>query len=478
MPTDRLHTPIPPLMNPILHEEPRLRFETFEYHPSYPGNDSFPFPDRTEAMIAMMTLWQPLVDRYWKTVREWITAKNEERDKIIARKEAREAKERAERKAEEEAEKKKAEKDKLRRIAEQERDAKVIGVLEGRKRKRSEKDVGDPTKKKKKCPQSQKSVPTVVELKEEGEGREERIIASNQAKLLAKGIEIVEESSLHVSHVSSKYSGEPRKEPCNRCRYWIMTRGCATWICREVVGGRVCATCTASNLSCVTTGEAIQREKKSGGTPKKQALGSKTDEEGRPEIFDHLGFVEADLDTLKQTIGDLRDLTRVQVMSQLLTYHLFEANSVIRPPGFQEQREEYRRSTTEIFGKDHLGEDRGKPGGIGDADEEDASGEEVEDEYPDETLGRDDSVVDGQDLAPGNAELSEESETGVVGSGNESETESEKVRTPKTKVPVLVMESEESEGSTKMSETSSDEEEGSDEESGDYLPSKGKKLGK
>ncbi|KIJ43200.1 hypothetical protein M422DRAFT_253394 [Sphaerobolus stellatus SS14] len=168
-------------------------------------------------------------------------------------------------------------------------------------------------------------------------------------------------------------------------------------------------------------------------------------------------------------------------MSQLLTYCLFKANNLMRPPGFQEQREEYRRSATKIFGKDHLGEDKGKSDVIGDEDEEDTSGEETEGGYPDETLGQDDDVVDGQDLAPGTVESSEESETGVKGSGGELETESEKM-TPKAKASVpYVMESEESEGLAKMSDTSLDDEEVLDDESeetGAYLPTKGKKSGK
>ncbi|KIJ45408.1 hypothetical protein M422DRAFT_251181 [Sphaerobolus stellatus SS14] len=299
--------------------------------------------------------------------------------------------------------------------------------------------------------------------------------------LLEKGVEIVDEASLQASHTSSKYSREPREAPCNRCRYWVETRGCATWLCQDVVGWKVCATCTASNISCVTTGEAIQHEKKGRGTPRRQVLGSKMDDEGRPEIFDRLGFVEADLDTLKQTVGELHDLTRIQVMLQLLTYCLFEANNTIRPPSFQEQREEYQRSATKIFGKDHLGEDKGKSDVIGEEDEEDTLGEETEGEYPDETLGRDDDVVDEQDLAPGTIESSEESETGFKGSGGESETESEKM-TPKAKASVPnVVESEESEGSAKMSDMLSNDEEMLDnesEETGDYLPTKGKKSGK
>ncbi|KIJ56225.1 hypothetical protein M422DRAFT_239436 [Sphaerobolus stellatus SS14] len=439
----------------------------------------------------MKHLWQPIVDRYWQTVRDWIVVKNKDREKAIAWKEVREkaerekaereAEEKAEREAEEKAERE-AEKERLQKMAERKRDEKVAKELEGRKRKQLEKDIGNSTsKKKKKHPQSQKSAPTIMESDEEDGGRAANIITANQAMFLEKGVEIIEEASLQASHTSSKYSGDPREAPCNRCRYWVSTHGCVTWLCRDVVERKACATCTASNISCVMTGEAIQCEKKGGGTPKRWALGLKMDDEGRPEIFDHLGFVEADLDTLKQTVGELYNLTRIQVMSQLLTYRLFEVNNTIQPPGFQEQREQYRRSATKIFGKDHLGEDMGLSGAIGDEDEADASGEETDGKYPNKTLRRGDDMVERQDFVPGTVELSEESETGIKGSGGESEMKSEKM-TPKTKASVPnIVESEESEGSAKMSDTSLDGEEGLDkksEEMGDYLPTKGKKSGK
>ncbi|KIJ42619.1 hypothetical protein M422DRAFT_254062 [Sphaerobolus stellatus SS14] len=218
-------------------------------------------------------------------------------------------------------------------------------------------------------------------------------------------------------------------------------------------------------------GEAIQREKKVGGTPKRRVSGSKAEEENRPEVFDRLGFVEANLDTLKQTIGELCDLTRVQVLSQLLTYRLFEANSAIRPPGFQEQLEVYRQSVTKIFGMDHLGEDEGKSEVIRDEGEEDASGEEDgETGLADETLGRGEEMEDDGEVAPGGMESDKESEEG-------SETKGERA-TPKNKTAdSSTIESEES-GET--SETTSGEEEsgGESEENGNYLPVKEKKSGK
>ncbi|KIJ53781.1 hypothetical protein M422DRAFT_242037 [Sphaerobolus stellatus SS14] len=177
---------------------------------------------------------------------------------------------------------------------------------------------------------------------------------------------------------------------------------------------------------------------------------------------------------LRKTVGELRDLTRVQVMSQLLTYCLFKANNTIRPPGFKEQQEEYRQSATKIFGKDHLGQDEGLSGVIGDEDEADTSGEETEGDHPNETLGRDDDVVKEKEMAQG-VESNEESEMGSGESGEESEAESGKL-TPKAKVMVPnIVESEES---TKTSDTMSVDGEESDNESdeaGVYLPTKGKK---
>ncbi|KIJ45009.1 hypothetical protein M422DRAFT_251661 [Sphaerobolus stellatus SS14] len=190
------------------------------------------------------------------------------------------------------------------------------------------------------------------------------------------------------------------------------------------------------------------------------ASGSKSSDKNWLEIFNPLGLMEADLDMLKQTARELQDLARVQIMSQLLTYCLFEA------------------SNKKIFGKDHLGEDKGLSGVIGNEDEADALGEETDGEYPDEILGWDDDVVKGQDLAPGIVKLSEELETGVKESGNESETESEKM-TPKAKTAGSnLMELEELE---ETSGTTSGEEEGSDGKSdqvGNHLPTKGKESEK
>ncbi|KIJ29451.1 hypothetical protein M422DRAFT_269105 [Sphaerobolus stellatus SS14] len=129
MSTEHLHSPIPPLIDPILHEEPRLRFETFEYHPSYPENETFPVPDRTEAVISMKELWQPIVDRYWNTVRAWIVVKNLEWEKAIARKEGREAKEREAKEAE------KVERERVQRRKDREKDERVAKELGFRKRK-------------------------------------------------------------------------------------------------------------------------------------------------------------------------------------------------------------------------------------------------------------------------------------------------------------------------------------------------------
>ncbi|KIJ30505.1 hypothetical protein M422DRAFT_267943 [Sphaerobolus stellatus SS14] len=179
--------------------------------------------------------------------------------------------------------------------------------------------------------------------------------------------------------------------------------------------------------------------------------------------------MEADLDTLKQTIGELRDLTRVQVLSQLLTYRLFEASSAIRLPGFQEQREVCRRSAMKIFGTDHLGEDEGKSEAIGD---EDASGEEDEDlGQADETLGQNEDMEEDEELVSGDKESDKKSEEG-------SETEGEPV-TPKTKTAgSSITESEES-GETSGTTSGDEEESGGDsEEDGNYIPVKGNKSGK
>ncbi|KIJ45261.1 hypothetical protein M422DRAFT_251443 [Sphaerobolus stellatus SS14] len=463
---ERLHTPIPPLIDPILHEDPRLRFETFEYHPSYPSNMSYPVPDRTDAAIAMRHLWQPIVDSYWNTVRDWIAAKTKEREEMIVRKEKREAEQKAKREAEQ-----KAERERLQRIKDQERDERVVKKLVEKKRKQLEKDVGEPASKKKKHPQTPKLAPTVVESDGEGEDkdREAEIVAVNRKLLTDKGIAIVEEDSLAVVHTSSKFSGVPRDEPCNRCRYWVELRGCATWICRDV-GRKACATCHASNVSCQTTGEAVGRPKKGEDTPKRRASGSKANNQDRPEIFDHLGFLEANLEQIKTSVQELRDLARVQVMSQLLTYCLFEASQKVKPPGFQEQREEYRRSASKIFGRDHLGEVTSGP--IEDGDEEDASGEEESEiGQTDATLGRDDDMVKDGEVAPGDMESNEESEEG-------SETKGERMTLKVKTVGLSTMESEESEETL---EITSGEEEGSgseSEETGNYLPVKGKKSGK
>ncbi|KIJ23562.1 hypothetical protein M422DRAFT_275831 [Sphaerobolus stellatus SS14] len=202
----------------------------------------------------------------------------------------------------------------------------------------------------------------------------------------------------------------------------------------------------------MTTGEAIRHPKKGDDTPKQQVSCSKPNDKDQPEIFDHLGFMKADLETLRQTVEELRDLAWVQVMSQLLTYRLFK----------------------KIFEKDHLGEDKVSSGSVGDGDEVDASGEEeLETEHPDKTLGQGHDVVKAPDLAPGDVETNEESETGDE--GEELETESVKA-TPKAKtVAPNIMKLEELEES---SGTTSSEEEGSDGESvqvGNYLPTKGKK---
>ncbi|KIJ37814.1 hypothetical protein M422DRAFT_259681 [Sphaerobolus stellatus SS14] len=178
-------------------------------------------------------------------------------------------------------------------------------------------------------------------------------------------------------------------------------------------------------------------------------IGVKANDEDRPEIFDCLGFVEADLDTLKQTVSELRDLTRIQVLSQLLTYCLFEANNTVRPPGFQEK----------IFGKDHLGEYEGLLGAVENEGEEDTSGEETETKYANTTLGREDDVVKEKDMVQ-DVERNEESETEVM-------------------VPNIV-ELEEPEELEETSGITSGEEEGlggKSEEDGNYLPVKGKKSG-
>ncbi|KIJ56475.1 hypothetical protein M422DRAFT_239690 [Sphaerobolus stellatus SS14] len=415
----------------------------FKYHPSYPGNESFLVPKWTDAAISMRHLWQPIVDSYWKTVQDWIVVRMEEQEKVIAWKAAREVKEKAEREAEEKVEReaeKKAERERLQRIKDQERDEKVARELEGRKRKRSEKDIGDPTLKKKKRAQKPKSAPTVAESDDEDGSGEVKIIAANWKMLWKKGIDIVSEDSLAVVHTSSKFSGKPREEPCNHCRYWVEIRRCVTWVCRDVASRKVCATCTTSNVSCATTGEAIQCEKKGGGTPKRRTSGLKAMDEGRPEIFNCLGFVEADLDTIRQTI----------------------------PLGPQ-------------FLGDHLGEDKGLPGALGGEGEEDASGEEdSEIKCANETLGQDDDVVKGKGLVPENVESSEVLEMGGEGEepGEGSETKGEKA-TPKAKAAgPSIMESEESEETSEATSGEEEESGGESEEAGNYLPVKGKKSGK
>ncbi|KIJ29503.1 hypothetical protein M422DRAFT_269033 [Sphaerobolus stellatus SS14] len=186
------------------------------------------------------------------------------------------------------------------------------------------------------------------------------------------------------------------------------------------------------------------------------------DEEERPEIFDRLGFVEADLDSLKTTLRELRDLTHVQVLSQLLTYRLVEANQTARPPGFQAQREEYRRSAMKIFGKDHLGEygeESGDESGLEDADE---------------TLSRGIGGLDGV-RAP-SAELGPCLEPEINLSSDGSEAASEQL-TPKARsLEGNVGGSEESEES---SEPTSDNGEGSEDDSeasGMYFPKKKKSV--
>ncbi|KIJ32263.1 hypothetical protein M422DRAFT_265922 [Sphaerobolus stellatus SS14] len=171
---------IPPPIEPILHEDPQLRLETFAHHPNFPGNRSFPVP-------------------------KIMSAKTAERERVIA---AKEAKEQAQ-----------VERERLRNIKQMEKDERVKRSLEERRRKRSEKDVGDLTSKKKKCSKSQKSVPIVMESDEEDADREARIVAANRRMLIERGIDIVEEDSLQASHMSSKFDGKPREEPCNRCKY-------------------------------------------------------------------------------------------------------------------------------------------------------------------------------------------------------------------------------------------------------------------
>ncbi|KIJ42949.1 hypothetical protein M422DRAFT_253738 [Sphaerobolus stellatus SS14] len=84
----------------------------------------------------------------------------------------------------------KVEKEKLQKIKQMQKD---------------ERDVSDPTKKKK-CPQSQKLVPIIMdESDEEGGDQEAAIIVANRRMLIERGIDIVEEDSLQASHTSLKY---------------------------------------------------------------------------------------------------------------------------------------------------------------------------------------------------------------------------------------------------------------------------------
>ncbi|KIJ25225.1 hypothetical protein M422DRAFT_273833 [Sphaerobolus stellatus SS14] len=197
-----------------------------------------------------------------------------------------------------------------------------------------------------------------------------------------------------------------------------------------------------------------------GGTPKRWASGSKVNDEDRPEIFNCLGFVEADLDILKQMVRELQDLTQA--------------------PWFPEQREEYQQSAMKIFRKDHLGGYEGLSGAIKDEGEVDASGEEMETKYADETLGRDNNVVREKEMVQ-DVKPNKESEMGSRASSKESEMASEKL-TPKAKVSVPnIVESEESEESAKSSDMMSGDGEELEDESDDarvYLPTKGKKSGK
>ncbi|KIJ29452.1 hypothetical protein M422DRAFT_269106 [Sphaerobolus stellatus SS14] len=251
------------------------------------------------------------------------------------------------------------------------------------------------------------------EEEEEEESREQRIVLANRKWLSENSVSIVSENSL----------------------YWVETRGCATWICWNVGDWKACATCTASNIPCVTTGEAISREKKGAGTPKHRLLGTRMDEEERPKIFDWLGFVKANLDSLETMLGELQDLTRVQVLSQLLTYRL-------------------------IFGKDHLGEH-------GKESEEISELEDV-----DETLGWEIRKLDG--IRAPSAELGPGLELGGNVSSDESETASKQL-TPKAKS--LEGNVGGSEGSEESLELTLDDGEGSEDDSegsGLYLPKKKK----
>ncbi|KIJ30471.1 hypothetical protein M422DRAFT_268016 [Sphaerobolus stellatus SS14] len=177
----------------------------------------------------------------------------------------------------------------------------------------------------------------------------------------------------------------------------------------------------------------------------------------------NLGFLEVDLDFIKETVGDLRDLAHIQVMSQLLTYHLYDLEVKARPPGFHVQWEEYHH-WMKIFREDPLGNDVGMLGDVEDRDEEEVLGiEEIMGVVQEETLGQ----VEGSDRKSGN-ELCEGSDEGSdEESGEELETESEKV-TPKAKAEAVakIMESEELE---ETSETASGKGEGSDKESDKVL---------
>ncbi|KIJ34032.1 hypothetical protein M422DRAFT_263989 [Sphaerobolus stellatus SS14] len=189
---EHIYTIIPPPIEPILHEDPWLQLETFKYHPSYPGNADFPMP---LAMITMRNVWQPVVDSYWKVV-----------------------------KANEEKEWKQKEKEKEK------------------KWKWLAEDISDKTvmKKKKAATSTPKLAPIVESSSDEGVGnRESEIIAVNHRMLRERGIVIVNEDQLNISHMFSCYKGEPQTEPCNHCRYWVETCRCANWICWEVVSWKV-----------------------------------------------------------------------------------------------------------------------------------------------------------------------------------------------------------------------------------------------
>ncbi|KIJ48786.1 hypothetical protein M422DRAFT_247143 [Sphaerobolus stellatus SS14] len=239
---DCQHTPIPPLIEPILHEDPQLQFETFKYHPSYPGNGSFPVPLSTSVTIAMRHVWQPVVDSYWEVVRGWIMAKMMKQSEVIARQEERE----------EEA-------NRLKKSAEMKRDEEVKRKL------------------KKKCCQSQKSAPTVVESDEEDGNWEARIVTMNRKMLIERGIENCA-FKLAIHRRSSVAS--LGKSPAIIAGTGSSSKAARHGSIRMSLEGRR-ATCTASNVPCITTGEAIGRLRKGGDTPKCRALGSKPNDKVR-----------------------------------------------------------------------------------------------------------------------------------------------------------------------------------------------------